>query len=1544
MFFINKPATILAGCLLAVSILHSRVADAAPPTTVTPIHQIQGSGFLSPINNTIVMTEGVVTAKVSDGYYIQTIFGSDDGNALTSQGLFIYTNTAPAANIASGALVKVIGTVEEYRPASDPHQLTFTRLKSITSTTVVSTANTLPSAITLVEADLNDGNSIDYMERYEGMRVRVSQLKVTQPVGGQLNEATGIATLDGVFYGVLPNITRPAHEPGIGITDSFVIPTGKSIPFFDTNPENLRVDGSRLTGASALSPDVDDVVNNLVGVLDYKNGSPSLLVLPNASTSVSLGSYTSGLGRGASYEDISVAAYNLDRFFDTLDNPLISEPVLTAQTFQNRIEKTANVICSYIYGPDVLAVYEVENLNALQALADKANTISYCTEKYYTPLLIESNDPEGLDIGLIVSGKILANNKKKFEVLSIEQIESSKTFQNASGSTELLYDRASLLVKIRANTENNNTIDMTLIISDLMSDKNINSPNPGSNGWSTIGLYVRKKRAAQALSLAQIIQNRQVAEPSEKIILLGNFKAPTFSDGYVDVMGILTGRETQAAHIVEYVDSPITSALTNLSNLSTVGTESLQSPENQNTSIARGNTHRSEHIVLNQSAYSFFRKIWGVPRVNSGYGIDLYNDVSVPVRASRYEPTLAYLSNDLLGSADVYLTLGHPYELSNGGLNAAPVETYFTMFVASSGPSGISNGTINVDIDVAGNFINVADDPGYSIRTCDKTSPTIGSTHFSCPFDNGESSFGARTLRLNLNADSSFDGKTISLNAGVSSPISDPNLSNNSATFTASFSTKTDLALSLNSGAATTGVSPGETISVFMTAGNLTPVPGLNAIGTFELTGVTPGMISTPDSKCTQITAIGPDKLIITCNFMTITPVSWSNSQQTGYFYLTLPLNYSNPSLQVSAVLSTTSEDLNTSNNIATSLSITALVDANIETIFTMPAVGFVAKNRPNDYFVTVKHSGPVAPLNPTVEFIIDAIPTNITVTAPQEGSGSYTCLPPVSIGIGKSKVLCSGIAPVYWDATFKITATPYIDLNIANGSFKISALARSLRPDFSMANNEATLVVPADYSTDIGVFNAFQSPTGVVEPADIVYSVSPSFDLAANGNYPINTRMSFKLNALLSGSQVSVFKGVMHDPRVPMSCSIYGGSDLASTIITCTDILSPLYEEVTVIVKTNPGMQGRTLTLTATVTNDLFDTNLANNTSIIAVRVIAKTNNCIALNKTCSDGSAGLPIKIISGNSVALRANYQNYGPSTAKATKIKITAAVPIANLSANTAGCSSSVAGANVGESEFTCSIGDFLGNSAIKPIDFSINTAGVNSDANIAYSARIDSPTEDTDSSNNLATDTIQVIPDIDLSTQVLVKGTEDVYSKQHDFYIFSKASGNNTNAASSVLNISIDAPFATIPANFYGLGWSCYYVSGTLANLKLSCTRNTAIANAATDQLVLSFKPVAMQRGQNITVTAEHVYLPNALAGDRNLSNNTSSATRRITAYRTMGNESATTPIQNSIPAASLNVIPINTVKPVKPLKPIRKPFRPVIRQTQRKPAANSVNR
>ena len=60
------------------------------------IHEIQGAGFSSPFANQVVTTVGVVTARrFNNGFFIQTPDAMADADPNTSEGVFVFTSSAP---------------------------------------------------------------------------------------------------------------------------------------------------------------------------------------------------------------------------------------------------------------------------------------------------------------------------------------------------------------------------------------------------------------------------------------------------------------------------------------------------------------------------------------------------------------------------------------------------------------------------------------------------------------------------------------------------------------------------------------------------------------------------------------------------------------------------------------------------------------------------------------------------------------------------------------------------------------------------------------------------------------------------------------------------------------------------------------------------------------------------------------------------------------------------------------------------------------------------------------------------------------------------------------------------------------------------------------------------------------------------------------------------------------------------------------------------------------------------------------------------------
>ncbi len=133
----------------------------------TPIYQIQGSGPTAAITGTVA-TKGVVVgdfegpAPALRGFYIQDATG--DGNVNTSDAIFVFNGNSDSVEL--GDVVRVVGTAGEFQ---DQTQI------SATSITKCGTGTVSPVDVTLPFP------SPDYLERYEGMLVRLPQtLYVTE--------------------------------------------------------------------------------------------------------------------------------------------------------------------------------------------------------------------------------------------------------------------------------------------------------------------------------------------------------------------------------------------------------------------------------------------------------------------------------------------------------------------------------------------------------------------------------------------------------------------------------------------------------------------------------------------------------------------------------------------------------------------------------------------------------------------------------------------------------------------------------------------------------------------------------------------------------------------------------------------------------------------------------------------------------------------------------------------------------------------------------------------------------------------------------------------------------------------------------------------------------------------------------------------------------------------------------------------------------------------------------------------------------------------
>ena len=525
------------------------------------IAAIQGDKNISQYEGQRVRTTGIVTARTRSGFFIQTPDDKIDADPNTSEGIFVFTKAIPNADAVPGNLVSVTGYVDEYRPKSEQGSLPVTEISFKNGSDifeVISKSKELPKPVALSVADFKL-NSRDELEKYEGMRVVVNEMTVVGPTGGRIDHKNETVVSDGIFYGVVKGIPRPFREPGMEIADyqrSSDLDRWKKeiphLPIFDSNPETIRVDTSEqvisssfsgggeaetngITGGmnkvgAALNVTAKSEIKNLSGVMHYAFGKYTILTDVDTKPIVSNTIKPLPLPQTTDRQ-FSIASTNIETLVDDVDDPAIKEDVVTTAGFQKRLGKISMAIRDYLQMPDVIAVVEAENLNVLKQLADKVNSEATAAGKpnpKYEAYLFEGNDGRGIDCGFLIKST-------RVTVIAAKQFGKDDKYTNpVTKNEDNLNDRTPIMVELQiADTKTNQPFAFTVVANHLKSYRGINDVKDGPN--------VRMKKRLQAELLAKWVNERQKANPNERILLVGDFNAFQFSDGVVDVIGTIKG-------------------------------------------------------------------------------------------------------------------------------------------------------------------------------------------------------------------------------------------------------------------------------------------------------------------------------------------------------------------------------------------------------------------------------------------------------------------------------------------------------------------------------------------------------------------------------------------------------------------------------------------------------------------------------------------------------------------------------------------------------------------------------------------------------------------------------------------------------------------------------------------------------------------------------------------------------------------------------------------------------------------------------------------
>ena len=555
----------------------SQPQNASSPC-VTPVinlpHEIQGGGSASPLTFTVVTVRGVVTARTADGFFVQTEAGSDDADPQTSEGLFVSTPGGAPAAAAVGHLVHVTGTVTEFAPAADPSSPPVTQLSGVTSV-IDQGVSAVPEPYVLTPADLSDLGTLDQLERLEGMRVTAPSLT-----------SVSATALDGAVYTVLTGQPRPFREPGVASGDP-VLPCSLfpcNIPIFDGNPERLRVDTDGLEGTVAALVASGAVMTGLTGPLGFDARTYTLLP---ESPVAAVGGLTPSAAPAAAPNQFTVASLNLGTSSDVAKASLMVRHALNL--------------------PDIVALHGVA---ADQVAADLASRIDVDE--------LAAGNPAPAYQAHGGAGVAYLTKAGRVQAVSVEPAGADATFVSPDdGSVTPLFAHPPLV--LRALVTGPSSVlpqAVTLINNDL-------------------GGPVGARRQAQAEFLANDVQNRQINDPAEALLLVGQFNAPAFNDGYVDVIGTIRGLPATPDQVALASPDVVSPDLADLAE--------FMAPADRYSSVTGGNAQAVDHVLASANVAAQVAAVVR-PRVNADFPEVLAGDATTPLRLSGHDPAVVYVT------------------------------------------------------------------------------------------------------------------------------------------------------------------------------------------------------------------------------------------------------------------------------------------------------------------------------------------------------------------------------------------------------------------------------------------------------------------------------------------------------------------------------------------------------------------------------------------------------------------------------------------------------------------------------------------------------------------------------------------------------------------------------------------------------------------------------------------------------------------------------------------------------------------------------------
>ena len=355
-------------------------AEPGDPTGTLLISEVQGNGTATGFAGQVVSVEAVVTAIVSNGFYLQEEDADADSDAATSEGIFVFTGTTPGVTI--GDVVYATGTASEF--------FNFTQISADTLSVIGTAA--LPTAAVLSLPITYD------LEPFEGMQVSLvtdagdapltiienfnfdrfgeivvsegTQIQPTQIYDAQTEQAEIQALLEA------NQLNRITIDDGVSSQnpDSFHY-IANTTPGDDGDGVLSAGDTFTADGPTVrLGAEIDGSID---GVLSFSFGEYKII----PTETLNIVPETNEGARDATAPEVGgtlkVASFNVLNYFTTLgqDDP-DARGAFTADDLVRQTEKIVNALLEI--DADILGIQEIENNgfgegSAIDALVDALN-------------------------------------------------------------------------------------------------------------------------------------------------------------------------------------------------------------------------------------------------------------------------------------------------------------------------------------------------------------------------------------------------------------------------------------------------------------------------------------------------------------------------------------------------------------------------------------------------------------------------------------------------------------------------------------------------------------------------------------------------------------------------------------------------------------------------------------------------------------------------------------------------------------------------------------------------------------------------------------------------------------------------------------------------------------------------------------------------------------------------------------------------------------------------------------------------------------------